>query len=119
VASRCLTTSWRRSRPTRRPTTSAPGFFTREDGKQLDSDALSHRTGKVFKEAGLPDLKDAYVMCHTFASLMDAKDVPHKVIADMMGHTSLAMFNAVYGHRLRPEVTEVDVNALFKKRNPA
>lgn len=38
--------------------------FVREDGKQLDSDALSHRTGSGFKAAGLGHLKDAYVTSH-------------------------------------------------------
>ena len=44
--------------------------FTYEGGRQLTSDALSYRTGKVFRDAGFPQLQDAYVMRHTFCSIM-------------------------------------------------
>ena len=63
--------------------------FVREDGKQLDRDALSWRTGVVFRDAGLPHLEDAYVMRHTFAPIMDHKGVEHRIFADMMGHKNV------------------------------
>jgi len=53
--------------------------FVREDGKQLDRDALSWRTGVVFRDAGFPQLEDSCVMRHTFASIMDHKGVEHRL----------------------------------------
>lgn len=63
--------------------------FVREDGKQLDRDALSWRTGVVFRDAGFPHLEDSCVMRHTFASIMDHKGAEHRIIADMMGHKNV------------------------------
>ena len=80
--------------------------FVREDGKQLDRDALSWRTGVVFRDAGFPQLEDSCVMRHTFASIMDHKGVEHRIIADMMGHKNVTTFQRIYRHRLNPVVTE-------------
>jgi len=80
--------------------------FVREDGKQLDRDALSWRTGVVFRDAGFPQLEDSCVMRHTFASIMDHKDVEHRIIADMMGHKNVTMFQRIYRHRPNLVVTE-------------
>lgn len=82
--------------------------FTREDGKQLDRDALSWRVGRVFRDSGFPHLKDAYVMRHTFASIMDDKGVKHQTIADWMGHKNVTTFQRIYRHRLRPVVAQVE-----------
>ena len=80
--------------------------FVREDGKQLDRDALSWRTGVVFRDAGFPHLEDFCFMRHTFASIMDHKGVEHRIIADMMGHKNVTTFQRIYRHRLNPVVTE-------------
>lgn len=83
-----------------------PWVFVREDGKQLDRDALSWRTGVVFRDAGFPQLEDSCVMRHTFASIMDHKGVEHRIIADMMGHKNVPTFQRIYRHRLNLVVTE-------------
>lgn len=82
--------------------------FTREDGRQLDKDGLSWRVGKVFRDTGFPHLQDAYVMRHTFASIMDDKGVKHQTIADWMGHKNVTTFQRIYRHRLRPVVAQVE-----------
>lgn len=81
--------------------------FTTEDGRQLDKDALSWRVGQAFKAAGLPPY-DPYTMRHTFASIADDRGVPHRKIADAMGHRDITTFQRVYRHKLRPEVTGMD-----------
>ena len=68
-----------------------PWVFVREDGKQLDRDALSWRTRVVFSDAGFPHLEDSCV-----ASIMDHKGVQHRIIADMMGHKNVPTFQRIY-----------------------
>jgi integrase len=79
--------------------------FTDEAGKQLTKDGLRWRVGQVFKAAGLP-AHDPYTMRHTFASIADDQGIPHRKIADMMGHRDITTFQRVYRHKLRPEVTD-------------
>jgi integrase len=79
--------------------------FTREDGMQLNRDALRWRVGKVLRAYGL-DIEDPYVMRHTFASIADDQGVDHQKIADMMGHRDKTTFERIYRHRLSPEITE-------------
>jgi integrase len=79
--------------------------FTAEDGRQLDKDGLAWRVGQVFKAAGL-SVRDPYAMRHTFASIADDADIPHRKIADMMGHRDVTTFQRVYRHKLKPEVTD-------------
>jgi integrase len=45
-------------------------------------------------------------MRHTFASIMDHKGVEHRIIADMMGHKNVTMFQRIYRHRPNLVVTE-------------
>ena len=45
-------------------------------------------------------------MRHTFASIADDQDVPHRKIADMMGHRDITTFQRVYRHKPRPVVTD-------------
>ena len=81
--------------------------FTMEDGTQVTKDGLAWRVGQAFKEAGLPPY-DPYTMRHTFASLADEAGMPHRKIADIMGHRDITTFQRVYRHKLRPEVTDAD-----------
>jgi len=74
-------------------------------GKQLTKDGLAWRVERAFKAAGLPTY-DAYTLRHTFASIMDDQSVPHRTIADMMGHQDITTFERVYRHRLRPVITD-------------
>ena len=63
--------------------------------------------------AGRPGVQDARAPCpdphtmrHTFASIADDHDVPHRKIADMIGHRDFTTFQRVYRHKLRPGVTD-------------
>jgi site-specific recombinase XerD len=50
--------------------------------------------GQVFKAAGLP-APDPYTMRHTFASIADDQDVPHRKMADMTDHQDITTFQRV------------------------
>ena len=83
--------------------------FTAEggNGAQLTKEGLSWRVGVVFRDAGLSVGRDPYAMRHTFASLADDAGMPHRKIADVMGHKDITTFQKVYRHKLSPEVTDV------------
>ena len=72
-----------------------------DTGEQLTKDGPAWRVGQVFKAAGLP-APDPHTMRHSIA---DDQDVPHRKIADMMGHRDITTFQRVYRHNLRPVVT--------------
>jgi integrase len=79
--------------------------FTRDDGKQFDSDGLRWRFGKIMRVIGL-DHTDPYVMRHTFASICYDKGVTVKPIIKMMGHANEAITLRVYAHRFNPDVAD-------------
>jgi integrase len=75
------------------------------DRKAVRSGRWSSKCGPGLPGIGL-DREDAYVMRHTFASIMDNQGVDHQKIADMMGHRNKTVFERIYRHRLRPVVVE-------------
>lgn len=74
-----------------------------KDGKLRDESAMRRRLGVLCRRAGLPRVTP-YELRHTAASLLSDAGVPIEVLADLLGHTTTAMLEGVYRHRVRKVV---------------
>lgn len=71
--------------------------FTREDGRWLRPDWVSHEFQRMISVAGVPALR-LHDLRHTSASLALAAGVPMKVVSARLGHSSLAITADLYTH---------------------
>lgn len=71
--------------------------FTREDGRSLRPDWISHEFQRTVKLAALPPIR-LHDLRHTSASLALAAGVPMKVVSERLGHSSLSITADLYTH---------------------
>jgi len=71
--------------------------FTREDGRCLRPDAISHEFQRMIATAELPAIR-LHDLRHTSASLALAAGVPMKVVSARLGHSSLTITADLYTH---------------------
>ncbi|MEK0431468.1 MAG: hypothetical protein RL139_1272 [Gemmatimonadota bacterium] len=76
-----------------------PLFFGPRTGKQLTGATVSHALPKLMERAGLPRLTP-HALRHGHATLLVAKGVHMRVIAEQLGHRNPALTAKVYAHVL-------------------
>ena len=67
-------------------------------GKPMDGKAHGNPWRQVLKAGGLPETLHFYSLRHHFISTLVASGVPLLTVAQMVGHKSVAMIEAHYGH---------------------
>jgi integrase len=80
-------------------------IFTTEIGSPIDPRNLHRDFVKVSEAAGLGRWH-LHELRHSATSLMLSEGIPLKVVADVMGHSSVRMTADVYGHVLTPQRQE-------------
>lgn len=72
--------------------------FPNEIGRPLDRTNVSHRSfERILKRAGLPRLR-FHDLRHTAATLLLGQGVHPKVVADMLGHSTISVTLDLYSH---------------------
>ena len=71
--------------------------FTHPDGSELHPDSITKRLKRLVGEAGLPWIK-LHGLRHTHATLMLEAGVNVKIVAERLGHSSIAITGDVYSH---------------------
>jgi len=71
--------------------------FTREDGRALRPDSVTHLFWQLTARAGVPRIR-LHDVRHTSASVALAAGVPIKVVSDRLGHSSTAITADLYTH---------------------
>lgn len=90
-----------------------PLFFGPRSGEQLTGATVSHALPKLLERAGLPRVTP-HGLRHGAASIMVAKGVHMRVIAEQLGHRNPALTARVYAHVL-PESQRQAVAALPRR----
>ncbi len=90
----------------------------KEDGAPYDPDYISRNYRRVMKDYKICEkLKIPYIrfhdLRHTYATLLLTADVNPKVVAELMGHSTVSMTLNTYSHVL-PSLKE---NAISKLEN--
>jgi len=75
--------------------------FTSKRGSILDPSNLRKRLTKLCVRAEIEPPIVPYELRHTAASLLSDAGVPIEELADFMGHSTTAMLEQVYRHRVR------------------
>jgi integrase len=75
--------------------------FASERGTVLDPANVRRVLRTICRRAGLPEMNPNELR-HSAASLMNDAGTPLELIADVLGHSSTAMLDRHYRHRLRP-----------------
>jgi integrase len=73
--------------------------FTREDGSPVHPDRFSKLFEQYARAAGVPPIR-LHDVRHTFATLALQAGVPPKVVADILGHASVAFTMDTYSHAI-------------------
>jgi integrase len=76
-------------------------------GSALDPDNLKNMTYKATK-ASLGEKWSPHELRHSAASLLIAQNVPLKIIAEVLGHSSIRITADVYGHLIEPSQLAAD-----------
>jgi integrase len=71
--------------------------FERGDGRRLRPDVLHRRFKKRIARAGVPDIR-LHDLRHTAATLMLANGENPKIVAERLGHSSIAITMDLYSH---------------------
>ena len=77
--------------------------FSTPAGRLLEPSAMNHRLARLCAKAGIERVTP-YELRHSAASLLSDAGVPIETLADLLGHTSTQMLEAVYRHRVRKVV---------------
>ncbi len=77
--------------------------FATPTGRLLEPSAMNHRLARLCAKAGIERVTP-YELRHSAASLLSDAGVPIETLADLLGHTSTQMLEAVYRHRVRKVV---------------
>ena len=77
--------------------------FSTPTGRLLEPSAMNHRLARLCTKAGIERVTP-YELRHSAASLLSDAGVPIETLADLLGHTSTQMLEAVYRHRVRKVV---------------
>jgi len=90
--------------------------FTTGHGSPLDISNVLHRFQAVCSELGLPRLR-FYDLRHTHASLLIARGLHPKVIAERLGHASIKLTMDTYGHLFPAADREAanHIDAIFQR----
>lgn len=91
-----------------------PVFLGDRSGKRLSGASVSHAFPLLLKRAGLPSMTP-HGLRHGVASLMIAKGVHMRVVAEQLGHSNPAMTARVYAHVL-PESQRDAVRLLNRRK---
>jgi len=84
--------------------------FTTSHGERVRQSTLQRQFLKMQGEAGLPHMR-VHDLRHTAATLLLAAGVHVKVVAEMLGHSTVKMTLDTYGHAV-PGLTEAAANRL-------
>ncbi|HWT82261.1 MAG TPA: tyrosine-type recombinase/integrase, partial [Candidatus Methylomirabilis sp.] len=79
-------------------------LFPSLTGNLLDSGAVREALSRALRGAGIARRFRIHDCRHTYASLAIQRGVPVVVVSRQLGHSSVAITDAVYGH-LAPEAT--------------
>jgi integrase len=90
-----------------------PVFFAPRSGGRLSGATVSHAFPKMLTRAGLPRLTP-HGLRHGAATLMVAKGVPMRHVAEQLGHKNPALTARVYAHVL-PEAQKEAVRLLNRR----
>ncbi len=82
----------------------ATWLFPSETGNLLDSSTPRTALRRVLRGAGITRRFRIHDLRHTYASLAIQRGVPLVIVSRQLGHGSVAITDAVYGH-LAPEAT--------------
>lgn len=74
--------------------------FTTQTGEWLDPGAVRKRFKVLCKAAGLPDTTRIHDLRHSLATTWLAHGVPVQVVAERLGHASIAITLSLYAHVL-------------------
>ncbi len=77
--------------------------FPSRSGRLLEPSSMNQRLARLCARAGV-DRVTSYELRHSAASLLSDAGVPIETLADLLGHTSTQMLEAVYRHRVRKVV---------------
>jgi integrase len=91
-----------------------PLFFGVRTGERLTGASVSHAFPKLLVDAGLPRVTP-HGLRHGAATLMVAKGVHMRIVAEQLGHRNPAITARVYAHVI-PEVQRAAVDALPRRR---
>jgi integrase len=80
-----------------RPPKSAPVFTGDRNGTRLRADVATHRFPRLLERAGLRRMR-VHDLRHGTATLLLARGVPMRTIADMLGHANPSITANVYAH---------------------
>ncbi|MGQ0743968.1 MAG: tyrosine-type recombinase/integrase [Acidimicrobiales bacterium] len=84
--------------------------FTREDGSPIRPDTITRRFRDLLKGAGLPVIR-LHDVRHTYATIALTAGTHPKVIAERLGHATIAITLDTYSHVL-PSLEEEAANRL-------
>ena len=77
--------------------------FPSRSGTHLEPRSVRRALARICGAAGVPTITPNELR-HTCATLLNDDGVPLELIADMLGHTTTAMLQRHYRHRVRPSV---------------
>ncbi|MGW6496811.1 site-specific integrase [Nonomuraea angiospora] len=80
--------------------------FCTSVGTPLNASNVRRAFRKITKRAGLGTAWSPRELRHSFVSIMSDQGVPIETIADLVGHASTSVTEAVYRHQLRPVITK-------------
>jgi integrase len=91
--------------------------FAKEDGDQLEPDAVSETFRKISRKADLPPVR-LHAMRSGAATMALAAGIPMKTVSEMLGHASEAITSKIYtavGDELKREAI-TSIGALIPRR---
>lgn len=80
--------------------------FANHDGTPLRAASVRRWFTSITINAGIGDDWVPRELRHSFVSIMSDNGVPIENIADLVGHSSTAVTEAVYRHQLKPVITK-------------
>ena len=81
-------------------------MFTDPVGRQLRGDSVNHELHRILKAAKLPSVP-FHGLRHSAATAALAAGVPLRLVADMLGHSTITLTANTYGHVLPESRDEV------------
>ena len=83
--------------------------FCRPDGKNYYPTTINDKVKKMMKKANLSNDYSTHTLRHTFATLSLKKEIPPKIVSEMLGHADISTTLDIYSH--------VDINMQEKAVN--
>jgi integrase len=88
--------------------------FTTEAGTPINCHFILRRFHRLLKLANLPVIR-LHDLRHTYATILIEKNVPIKVVSELLGHSSIVITLRVYGHVTTTMRTQAakDIESIF------